>query len=63
MVAFVLRLILAAALLLVFAVCVFGLLASFEPPDYLFCRSVYSVLIILSGVSMVQLVKPAEQRV
>jgi hypothetical protein len=56
------RLILAACLFMIFGFCVFGFLATYQMPGEAFCRGMYMVLILLSGVCVTQVIQPISQR-
>jgi hypothetical protein len=56
------RLILAACLFMIFGFCVFGFLATYAMPGESFCRGMYFVLILLSGLCVTQVIQPIRQR-
>ncbi len=57
------RLVLVIGLMMIFGFCVYGFLATYEIPGESFCRGMYSVLILLSGVCVSQVVEPMVRRV
>ncbi len=57
------RMLLAVWLSMIAGFCIYGFLATYQLPGETFCRSMYTVLIVLSGVCITQVVvEPMRER-